>query len=380
LLSFIFFFFGKNCYSLSEENGPPDTLMFKGELSGWGIYSHNSSLSVMAGGRYIPTLNYGLDFKNTRKLDMEGSLNIYGSVATHPFDTVAFNGDIAAYRAWIRYSTRQWELRLGLQKISFGSATLLRPLMWFDQIDPRDPLQLTNGVWGLLSRYYFRNNANLWIWGLLGNKQQRPWDIGKTNQWIPEAGGRFQYPIPKGEVALSYHYRNVDTQDLSPTITGEENVPENRFGFDGKIDLKVSLWLEGTWIHKSQPTGIYTNQEILTAGIDYTFGIGNGLYVLAEQMLYSNDEHAFDFNNTISFSGISLSYPIGIVDNLSAIIYYDWNNNNAYNFINWSHQFRHVRFYLMAYWNPDHYNLPQSRDMSETYAGPGLQVMVVYNH
>jgi hypothetical protein len=380
LLVFFFIFSGMKFNAVFAGSFIGDTLTFKGELSGWGIYSHKSTLPVLIGGRYIPTLDYGLNFRNSRKLDLEASLNIYGSIATHPFDTVDFQGDINAYRGWIRYSTNEWELRLGLQKISFGSATLLRPLMWFDQIDPRDPLQLTNGVWGLLSRYYFKNNANLWIWGLLGNKQQRPWDIGKTNQWIPEAGGRLQYPIPKGEVALSYHYRNVDTQNLSPTIAGAENVSENRIGFDGKIDLKVSLWLEGSWIHKSQPTGIYTNQEIFTAGIDYTFGIGNGLYVLAEQMLYSSDEHAFDFNDIVSFSGISLSYPIGIVDNISAIVYYDWQNNNAYNFINWNHRFKHVNFYLMAYWNPDHYNLPQSRDMSETYAGPGLQVMIVYNH
>ena len=58
----------------------------------------------------------------------------------------------------------------GLQKINFGSATMLRPLMWFDQVDPRDPLQLTDGVWGVLGRYYFLNNANIWLWGLYGNK------------------------------------------------------------------------------------------------------------------------------------------------------------------------------------------------------------------
>jgi len=55
---------------------------------------------------------------------------------------------------WIRLSTKQFELRAGLQKINFGSATLLRPLMWFDKIDPRDPLQLTDGVYALLARYY----------------------------------------------------------------------------------------------------------------------------------------------------------------------------------------------------------------------------------
>ena len=69
----------------------------------------------------------------------------------------------------MRYSSDQFELRLGLQKINFGSASMLRPLMWFDQMDPRDPLHLTDGVWGLLARYYFLNNANIWLWGLYGN-------------------------------------------------------------------------------------------------------------------------------------------------------------------------------------------------------------------
>ncbi len=127
-------------------------------------------------------------------------------------------------------------------------------------------------------------------------------------------------------------------------------------------------------------SGIYTNQEIFSAGIDYTFGIGNGLYVLFEQFLYSNDEEAFGFSEPISYSGLSLNYPIGIADKISAIIYYDWQSHNSYNFINWNHNFRHVAFYLMAYWNPRTYILPQNGDISNIYAGPGIQVMVVYNH
>jgi hypothetical protein len=357
-----------------------DSLIFKGQLSAWGFYSRQAELPVMAGGRYIPTLNYGFYFPRNRLIDMEASVNIWGTAAFRPFDSARYTGDISAYRAWVRYSSRHWELRLGLQKISFGSATLLRPLMWFDQIDPRDPLQLTNGVWGLLSRYYFPDNANLWLWCLYGNKQARPWDIGKTNQWIPEAGGRFQHPIPKGEIALTYHYRDVDTRALSPTIPVYEKVPENRIGLDAKIDLAVGLWLEGTWIHKGMNSGIYTNQEIFCAGADYTFGIGNGLYVLCEQFLYSSDEEAFSFTDAISYTGISFSYPVGIADNLSAIIYYDWTSHNSYNFVNWNHNFRHLAFYLMAYWNPEQFNLPQNGNISNTFAGPGLQVMLVYDH
>ena len=68
----------------------------------------------------------------------------------------------------------------GLQKINFGSAVLLRPLMWFDSLDPRDPLQLTDGVYAVLLRYYFPNNANLWAWALYGNDSPKGWESAAT--------------------------------------------------------------------------------------------------------------------------------------------------------------------------------------------------------
>ena len=41
------------------------------------------------------------------------------------------------------------------QKMNFGSAIILRCLTWFNSIDPRDPLQATDGKTGPLLRYYF---------------------------------------------------------------------------------------------------------------------------------------------------------------------------------------------------------------------------------
>jgi len=108
------------------------------------------------------------------------------------------------YRFWARYSAKQVELRIGLQKINFGSASMLRPLMWFDQVDPRDPLMLTDGVWGILGRYYFLNNANIWLWGLYGNDNRKGWEIFNSQKTIPEFGGRLQIPVPKGESGFSF--------------------------------------------------------------------------------------------------------------------------------------------------------------------------------
>lgn len=357
-----------------------DTLIFSGQLSSWILYNQGNNLPVFIGARYIPTLNYSIKLQNDRQFDFEASANLYGTIGIRPFDKAQTEGSLQPYRAWARYSTKQLEIRLGLQKINFGSASLLRPLMWFDQIDPRDPLQLTNGVWGLLGRYYFLNNANLWLWCLYGNDKTRPWDAEKTNQKYPEFGGRFQSPVPKGEVAISFHHRVADTQGLGATIPTYPAVAENRIGLDGKWDLGVGLWFEGTWVNKSKDIEMLTNTEILNIGTDNTFSIGNGLNVVFEQLLLSYDKKAFAFSNPISFTGLSLSYPISMIDNLNVISYYDWTNKTSYNFLNLKRQFNKIDFYIMAFWNPKNYQLPQQENSGNLYSGKGIQLMLVFNH
>jgi hypothetical protein len=368
------------CLSATFGSKAEDTLNFKGQVSAWILYNPDKDLQVWSGARYIPQLNYGFRWSDKKQIDFEASANINGSAGFQPFDTLHAYGKIKPYRLWVRYSTDQFELRLGLQKINFGSATLLRPLMWFDKIDPRDPLQLTDGVWGLLGRYYFLNNANIWLWGLLGNENPKTWEIGKTKKWLPEFGGRLQYPMPKGEVALSYHHRIADTQSPDSLYIAYEHMPENRIGIDGKWDLGIGLWVEGSWITKSKDLGSFTNQEILNGGMDYTFGIGNGLNVTFEQLVVSYDRKPFEFSNTIVFSGMSVSYPIGIADNIGIIIFYDWENSALYNFINWHKQFDKLGIYLMAFWNPENYKMPLQEDAANLFAGKGIQVMVVWNH
>jgi hypothetical protein len=256
--------------------------------------------------------------------------------------------------------------------------------MWFDRIDPRDPLQLTNGVWGLLGRYYFLNNANIWIWALYGNDDEKTWEIGKTKKNTPEFGGRLQMPVPKGEAAVSYHFRKADTHSYENYIAPYDNINENRLGIDAKWDVEVGLWFEGAWINKNIDIGILKNQEILNLGTDYTFGIGNGLNLTVEHLITSFDNKAFTFSNNSSFSALSVSYPLGVLDNLNAIFYYQWNGHSLYNFINWKSQFSSLDLYVMAYWNPSVYQLPQQQQSGNSnaafFAGKGIQLMLVYNH
>ncbi len=365
---------------ISANLSAQDSLNFSGQASAWMLYNGTNVLPVYLGGRYIPQLNYVLPLKDNHKIDFEASVNINGSVGIRPFDSLGHYGQLKPYRLWARYSSDQLEIRAGLQKINFGSASLLRPLMWFDQVDPRDPLKLTDGVWGILGRYYFLNNANIWLWGLYGNNKPRGWEPAATNKHFPEIGGRIQMPVPAGEAAFTYHHRVADTRDIGGSIPQFNEVPENRFGFDVKLDVVAGFWLEGSWVRKSKNVGLLTNQEILNAGIDYTFGLGNGLYVIFEQLAAANDEKPFNFKNSIYFSLLSLSYPVGLFDNLSVIVYYDWTNSKAYNFLNWQKQFNNLTFYLLGYWNPEIYNIPTQNSGQNLFAGKGIQVMLVLNH
>jgi hypothetical protein len=293
---------------------------------------------------------------------------------------------------WARYSGKQLEVRAGLQKIDFGSATLLRPLQWFNEIDPRDPLQLTNGVYGLLGRYSFMNNANIWVWGLYGNQHTRGFDALETNPTQPEIGGRFQYPTKDGEIAISYHHRNIDEATIrlpsssvgpgahpGPSFTFY-NIDEDKIALDGKWDKKVGLWFEASHSFKNQNIGQLTNQSMLNLGTDYTFGLGNGLNVIGEHLMvtYNNDE--IRLNNVSHISATTLSYPLGLFDKVMSIVYYNWESREPILFINYQHSFKKITGYIMAYYNPSTQSGIRENDFSNSISGPGIRLMCVYNH
>ena len=95
----------------------------------------------------------------------EISINAFGFGESPGWDDLDTTGRLKLYRGWGRFKTSRFEGRVGLQKINFGSALLLRPLRWFDSVDPRDPLQITEGVYALLVREYLPRNFTVWVWG-----------------------------------------------------------------------------------------------------------------------------------------------------------------------------------------------------------------------
>jgi len=389
----LLFSFFTLCYSLAYTQTADTlekkatTLIFKGQFSGWAGYSSGAELPLIIGGRYLPQMNLDVK-KGTVRYDFEVAANVSGNGIMEPFSQSEWSGSMKLYRGWARISTDNAELRVGLQKINFGSATLLRPLMWFDRIDPRDPLQLTDGVWGALGRYYSSNNTNIWLWGLYGNTEQRPWELGGTSEGVPEYGGRIQFALPKGEAALSFHHRRAETESIisllqqnDPSAIVTPNVGENRIGIDVKLDLTIGLWMEASWTGKRADFGIYTNQELITVGTDYTFGIGNGLNVVFEHLIFSYDQKPLQFKNTGNLSALSASYPLGLFDNISYMSFYEWKRGGLYNFINWRHTFHKTELYVMGYINPEQQLMTGGGFTSSSrFTGKGIQVMLVFNH
>ena len=174
----------------------------------------NSPIRVnwQPGCRFLPVCRNLVGEENS-KLDAEASVHLYGLLILQG-GLINKEGKLKPYRVWLRYSGKNWELRGGLQKINFGTARMFRPLMWFDAMDVRDPLQLTDGVYGILGKYFFENNASVWLWSLLGNKRPKGWELIGSARRRPEIGGRFEFPAFAGEMGVSTHHRKTDVHHL----------------------------------------------------------------------------------------------------------------------------------------------------------------------
>jgi hypothetical protein len=325
--------------------------------------------SGSAGLQYIPQLSLTKTLRRDRLMSAE--IAVYGYVNSGD----SLTGDnFQPYRLNVRYATARSEIQLGLQKINFGPAQLLRSLMWFDRLDPRDPLKITEGVYGLRFRYNYLNNANTWLWLLYGNDETKGYEIQPTIKDKPEFGGRLQLPVRHGEVALTYHQRY---------IKDAVNGLENRVAFDGRWDYILGWWTEVVAQYS------YTRWTYFTTfGADYTFGIGNGLYTLIEHKInfypactrrveyaYSGMSTWQDYN-LLKVSAVMLTYPMTLFDNLMAIGYYSWASDAFYQYVGWQRTYDKLVVNLNFFNYPD---VALSGD-SSAGAGKGLQLILIYNH
>ncbi len=358
------------------------TFGYKGLLAGWGVGNFQKSSKPQLGLRYIPEFSLAFQLSESATLDGEFSAHAFGIALFEKIDNVQTDGDIKPYRLWLRFSLSQFEARIGLQKINFGSAALLRPLMWFDSLDPRDPLQLTDGVYGLLLRYYFVNNTNIWLWGLYGNEKTKGWETVPTQKDSVEYGGRLQIPLFTGELAAAYHHRRADFEKSSLFLLppGTHMAPEDRYALDGKWDIGIGFWFEGALIHQQCELLPTPWQRALNIGIDYTLGIGNGLYLMGEHFNLARTQGAFGSGADIDFSAILFRYPLGLLDEITGILYYDWENKEFYRLISWQRTYDKWRFNVIGFWNPEDFLIYPTASGNNPFAGKGFQVTVIFNY
>ena len=352
----------------------------QGQLSTWFTLNDADPSTPGVGVRYLPSLSLERRLAESRLVDGEISINAYGFGESPGWDDVDTTGRLKAYRVWARFKTSRFEARGGLPKINFGSALLLRPLRWFDSVDPRDPLQITDGVYGLLVREYLPRNFTVWAWGLYGNEHLKGLELSPTHERTPEYGGRFQAPLSKGEIAFTTHYRRADlSKGFTSVDAGEDPLArENRYGLDGKWDVGIGLWFEVAAVRQTRPALPSSDSGAMTLGADYTFGLGNGLHVLGEYFVQDTSREM-----ATQFSAISLNYPLGLLDSLSAIVYVDTTREDVYRFINWQRTYDRWQFYFMGFWNPQQLAIVTQTATNvgrNPLSGKGIQIMAVFNH
>jgi hypothetical protein len=344
----------------------------RGQLSGWYLEARDDGDRVYSAGvRYIPQLDLLQNITAESFADLEASANAWATIMSgDPGD----DADIELYRLKLRYATARTETRLGLQVINFGPAYLLRPLRWFDRLDPRDPLKLTDGVYALLFKIVAQNNTNIWLWGLYGNDDPKGPEIFPSSDDRPELGGRLQAPAGPGEIAFTFHSRMVDNP-----IPMQDAVDEMRFGLDGRWDVEIGLWFEATHNTQYGEGDLDMSTTMVMGGADYTLGIGNGLHVLGEHMVTSiqGGELVSGLDDVTNISALMLGYPSGYLDYFNAICFYDWDNRDFYVFGSWQRTWDDFALNVSIFHNPE-----RVEDGLESMSarGTGGQVILIFNH
>jgi hypothetical protein len=360
-------------------------LTLQGQLSAWFTLSDGRPSTPIVGIRYVPTLSVERQLPDNRVIDGEAAVNAYGFGTSPSWRDVDGEGHIKPYRGWVRFKSSRFEARAGLQKINFGSALLLRPLRWFDSVDPRDPLQLTEGVYAVLLRGYLPRDFTVWGWGLYGNDHLKGLELNPTRARTPEYGGRLQAPLFKGTLAGSTHHRHADlSRGLAVAAADEDpRAAETRYGIDGKWDVGIGVWFESELVQQTRPADSLTSHA-LTVGADYTFGVGNGLHLLVESLFEQLPARILGQRVSERFSAVSVNYPLGLIDSLSAILLVDTQHAEAYRFVNWQRTFDRWQFYFMGFWNPRQVAIAPlagpSAAGTNPLSGKGIQVLAVFNH
>lgn len=339
---------------------------FSGQGYGWGSLQADGSTSWVTKLGYLPQYYREWEHGQDRGIALEVALHGYWQ-----YRQEKVHSKLELYRGNWRFNTPRLELVLGRQQINFGPALLLRSLRWFDALDPRDPLKIVSGVDGGRIRYTFSNNSNLWGWVLYGKAQRKGYELLPTDDYEPETGGRWQWPSAGGELAVTGHTRQVRSLNAAEGR-------EYRLALDGRWDIGPGIWFESVGQYTTRAVILTTYQRsfMTTIGLDYTVGIGNGLYIALEHWYSCWQGNRLLPALVRPMTACLLTYPFSLFDNLSAIAFYDWKERDFYPFVTWQRTYDKVVINLSLY----HYPAANYAMGDWLTAGTGLQCMLIYNH
>ena len=343
----------------------------KGQL--WGSVIHGddppvgrSSFETTLG--YIPMLSLSRDLSINRFVDLEWGYRM-GKVYAGDY---AISSIEEPYRLWLRYSSDQIEARLGLQKIAFGPAMVLRSLAWFDTIDPKDPTGQTEAVEAFRLRLFPTSSLALWLWSI------------NNDQDTLSYGGRAELSTSIGEWGLTYYQ---DPTELGQSV-GQFPIfisgPHQRAAMDYRYDGYFGFWFEGVGIFADSKQDVDLNRfTLLTLGADYTIPVGSGMLIMAETMKINGSSTAEDISSDQTYTALMASLPINMLHQLMFIAQIDWDNNHMYNYLRWGVTYDRfsLNFILSISPRRGDYNIA-TEYLPKTVAGfgTGLQFMLIYNH
>ena len=144
--------------------------------------------------------------------------------------------------------------------------------------------------------------------------------------------------------------------------------------------MGIGLWFEGLLQEQKTEYIHYKWTKRISLGADYTFDIGSGLYLLMEHMATSMSGKMLKWQNDYHISAFQIGYSLGIMDSISAIGYYSWEQDKFSQYISW------MRTYDNFIFNFSLFNFPEAsldirgQTKNMIMGGRGIQIMVIYNH
>lgn len=283
------------------------------------LYPENLNASTI-GLRFLPEISIALESPEITWIDVYAQGRWSSNQTIHDFSALIPQSSAELYRFWGRGMIGNFECRLGLQKINFGPARVLRSLRWFDTLSPTDPLQQTKGVTGFLVRHFADDNSNTWGWLLYGNDRLKGNEMLPTAKAGLEFGGRHQRALPfSGEGGISLHSRPIS--NASGTLSGYEF----KLGLDAIWDLGWGVWGEAVMSRSTASLATNPWAQFVTLGTDTTLDVGNGLYLLIEHAYQgASDQPLSDFASLTQTSAIQVTYPLNLIDSIQSTYLRSW--------------------------------------------------------